>query len=474
MAPPRFRPVKSDSYVSSPFGMRTGQYAGMHRGTDFGLKGGAGSMPVYAAQGGTVVYAGAASGFGGPDPAGWVVIDHPTADGSGTTVYGHVIREVRVGQRVEAGDRIARVNPSSASNGGVAPHLHFEVHPTVWRAGSQIDPIKWLGKAASPGTPNRVTPTPSVPQNSATTFGVDVSVHQDGMSLKQAAREGFAFAIIRTTDGTYKDRVYQSHMRDAESAGMVTAAYHYLRNPSEGTTVAQQVKASLEVMGNMKRPIWIDVETSAGLHVNHIREAVKLFKAAGVRVIGAYSYVPYWEGRISPGEPDSHEFGAFWVAAYGQNPRGVASAIYPGNSHRQWDYPLGNQRPALWQFGSRGVVAGREVDVNAFRGSKDKVRALFYGGTVTPTPRPTEPAESTDPSRPMPVFPALEDVPDAAARPIPEFPDPEDVAASSDSQVPVVDPTPSPGKVDGGNHRSVLQAALEALVRLIVGPDPRT
>lgn len=261
---PRFKPVPAEFYVTSGFGPRWGT---VHRGTDFGRGGGSGGHPVYAAQAGTVVYAGAASGFGGPDPAGWVVVDHPAADGAGTTVYGHVIREVSVGQRVEAGQRIARINPNQGSNGNVAPHLHFEVHPYSWRAGSQIDPVPWLGNSPSPGA---ASPSPAT--SSGTTYGVDVSEHQNGMSLAQAKREGIEFAIIRTTDGTYKDRTYRSHLDDAEGAGMLTAAYHYLRNPSEGTTVAQQVQASLDVMGDKKRPMWIDVETDAGLHVDHIRD----------------------------------------------------------------------------------------------------------------------------------------------------------------------------------------------------------
>ncbi|MFS0034512.1 glycoside hydrolase family 25 protein, partial [Corynebacterium striatum] len=219
-----------------------------------------------------------------------------------------------------------------------------------------------------------------VGKRDGTIFGVDVSSHQDGMSLKRAASEGIDFAIIRTTDGTYKDRCYRSHLDDAESAGLITAAYHYLRNPSEGTTVTQQVQAALEVMGDAKRPMWLDCETPAGLHVDHIREAKREFERHGVRVIGAYSYVPYWEGSIAPGEPDSHEFGAFWVAAYGSNRTGTPANIYPGDSASQWDYPLGNQKPALWQYGSNAQVAGYNVDINAYRGSRDELRALFYGG----------------------------------------------------------------------------------------------
>lgn len=265
----------------------------------------------------------------------------------------------------------------------------------VWIADSGFAPYGyWMslrqfasciaGKGYAYATARAAAPAPArkveKPAPTGTIFGVDVSEHQNGMSLKKAAGEGISFAIVRTTDGTYKDRCYRSHIEDAESAGLITAAYHYLRNPSEGTTVAQQVQASLEVMGDKKRPVWIDVETEAGLHVNHIRACRDEFKKHGVRVIGAYSYVPYWEGRISPSEPDSHEFGAFWVAAYGTNPKGAPRSIYPGDSHRQWNYPLGNQKPALWQFGSNAQVAGFSVDINAYRGSKEQLRALFYGG----------------------------------------------------------------------------------------------
>ena len=132
-------------------------------------------------------------------------------------------------------------------------------------------------------------------------------------------------------------------------------------------------------MGNMKRPMWIDVETNAGLRIEHIRRCKREFERRGVRVIGCYSYVPYWEGRITSGEPDSHEFGAFWVAAYGGNPRGKPRDIYPGDHHRQWNYPLGNQKPALWQFGSNALVAGHAVDINAFRGTRAELGALFTG-----------------------------------------------------------------------------------------------
>lgn len=144
--PTRVRPVAPEFYVASGFGNRSG---GFHWGTDFGRNGGSGGHPVFAAQGGTVVMVGPADGFGQ-----WVVLDHPTEDGSGTTVYGHVIPEVRQGQRVEAGQRIARINPDPNTNGGVAPHLHFEVHRYVWvrPCPDRLDPVPWLAISAPPAT----------------------------------------------------------------------------------------------------------------------------------------------------------------------------------------------------------------------------------------------------------------------------------------------------------------------------------
>ena len=139
----RYWPLGEGRTVTSPFGPRAG---GFHYGVDFGRAGGSANMPVYAADAGTVKYAGAAQGYGGPDPAGWVVIEHA----SGTTEYGHIIREVNVGSHVSAGARIGRINPDSRTNGGTAPHLHMSVMPGRYNPNEKIDPLLWLGQAREP------------------------------------------------------------------------------------------------------------------------------------------------------------------------------------------------------------------------------------------------------------------------------------------------------------------------------------
>lgn len=90
-----------------------------------------------------------------------------------------------------------------------------------------------------------------------TIYGIDVSSWQNGLSLKQAKAEGIQFAIIRLCDGTYADPVFKSHLQDAESAGLLTSTYWYLRAPSEGTTIAQQVEVS-QVLFRLSR--WENLE----------------------------------------------------------------------------------------------------------------------------------------------------------------------------------------------------------------------
>jgi murein DD-endopeptidase MepM/ murein hydrolase activator NlpD len=107
------------------FGPRGNRF---HTGLDFSAASG---TPVVAAASGRVTFAGRSTG-------GWgnlVTIAHP---GGTRTLYAHLLRVgVRVGQRVEAGNRIGRVGSSGRSTG---PHLHFEVR----LRGAAVDPLPAL------------------------------------------------------------------------------------------------------------------------------------------------------------------------------------------------------------------------------------------------------------------------------------------------------------------------------------------
>ncbi|RBY83267.1 M23 family peptidase [Blastococcus sp. TF02A-30] len=113
--------------VTSCYGARWGT---LHAGVDIAAPIG---TPVFTPEGGVVLQAGPASGFGLA-----VAVQH----GDGTiTLYGHVNQFfVTPGQAVAAGEQIAEVGNRGQSTG---PHLHFEVH----RGGLYADrtnPVPWL------------------------------------------------------------------------------------------------------------------------------------------------------------------------------------------------------------------------------------------------------------------------------------------------------------------------------------------
>ncbi|EUJ24186.1 hypothetical protein PGRAN_05681 [Listeria grandensis FSL F6-0971] len=124
--------------LTSGFSDRTNPVTGeheSHKGQDIAA---GGSVPIYAAAGGTVVF----SGFGAPGSGyggyGYVVeIDH----GNGyQTLYGHMSAgslQVVAGQSVSQGQGIGMMGSTGQSTG---QHLHFEIH----KNGVPVDPSPYI------------------------------------------------------------------------------------------------------------------------------------------------------------------------------------------------------------------------------------------------------------------------------------------------------------------------------------------
>lgn len=122
------RPV--GGIVTDEFGWRIHPVYGtrhFHDGTDFNAPVG---TPVAAAADGTVIMAQYYGGYGKA-----IKVDH---GGGVVTLYGHLSSyDVEVGQKVAAGQVIARSGNTGTSTG---PHLHFSVIVD----GTPVDPLTWL------------------------------------------------------------------------------------------------------------------------------------------------------------------------------------------------------------------------------------------------------------------------------------------------------------------------------------------
>ncbi|MCS1352444.1 M23 family metallopeptidase [Mechercharimyces sp. CAU 1602] len=101
-------------YINSDYGPRWGAF---HGGWD--LKGAEGT-PMFAAEGGKVIRAGASNGYGT-----LIIIHHEELNLY--TWYAHSWQRdilVKVGDKVERGEQISSVGNNGKSTG---PHLHWEV-----------------------------------------------------------------------------------------------------------------------------------------------------------------------------------------------------------------------------------------------------------------------------------------------------------------------------------------------------------
>lgn len=125
--------IPTTGRVTSCYGFRWGT---MHNGVDIAAPIG---TPIYAPDGGVVLQAGPALGFGLA-----VYLQH--ADGS-ITLYGHIDSySVAAGQRVTSGQQIAVVGNKGQSTGA---HLHFEVHQGGLYQ-NRTNPVPWLTQRGVP------------------------------------------------------------------------------------------------------------------------------------------------------------------------------------------------------------------------------------------------------------------------------------------------------------------------------------
>ena len=152
-----YYPLGAGWIITSPFGPR--DFDGVHTGTDFGFPTGCAGAPVYSPAAGRVLYCGAADGYGGPDPAGWIVIQ---ADDGKVWELGHLRRlpHITVGATVSAGQQIAIVNPNPNTNGRVDPHCHLSLMLSGYQPDAKVDPMPYLRGALTPGG---TMPTPQRP-----------------------------------------------------------------------------------------------------------------------------------------------------------------------------------------------------------------------------------------------------------------------------------------------------------------------
>jgi GH25 family lysozyme M1 (1,4-beta-N-acetylmuramidase) len=225
-------------------------------------------------------------------------------------------------------------------------------------------------------------------------FGIDISGWQPGdMDLTKAKSEGYEFCVVKATEGphpdgsTYDNPYYEQQFANAKAAGMVVGSYHYLVE----APAKPQVDHFLATIGDASgQLIMIDYEEynkypELSPRPNTLDEFLGELKSrVGSHPILLYSGRGYWNEPPPNSDIDDDQI-VTWDAnyPYDANPVGTGPELYTTvwDWDQAWGKRWGGKEPIIWQFSGATPVAGVEqVDVNAFRGTREELRSLTGEG----------------------------------------------------------------------------------------------
>ena len=224
-------------------------------------------------------------------------------------------------------------------------------------------------------------------------YGVDVhGSYQAGISFPRLAAEGYSFAVVKATEGTgFRAPRFREWVRAARSAGLVAGAYHWLK-AGDGAAQARFFHGDVAAAGGPAGMlIQLDCEDDASLGT------LRAWAAEWRRLTGDHPFLIYtggwwWRPRGWPGAGVTPYLWAshyLWDPAAGQAARGTAAQLYPRVPAGWWVPGYGGWTSAtILQFTDRGNAGGlaANVDLNAFRGTREQLLALTRAGAPAPIP----------------------------------------------------------------------------------------
>lgn len=218
-----------------------------------------------------------------------------------------------------------------------------------------------------------------------TLLGVDIHPRfQAGISIEQIRREGFDFMACKLSEGTNHGSYTGSidWLRRGQAVGLLCLGYHYLR---AGNEVAQ-ADVFCDALERAGVPGMLDVEDGAG-GLSNARRFLERCQQRGAHIPLVYLPRWYWQ-RI--GSPHLAGLPPLWASRYPSTRSDTASGLYSRVPGHYWDGYGGNHVEVL-QFTDRAQVAGRRIDANAYRGTREQLAALLGGEPASPPPPPPAP-----------------------------------------------------------------------------------
>jgi lysozyme len=197
--------------------------------------------------------------------------------------------------------------------------------------------------------------------------GIDISTYQGAIDFAAVKAAGVAFVYAKATHGLREndDRFARYH-DDARTKGLAFGAYHFLQLNEDGAAQADHFLAATQGRLGTLLPM-VDVEDGGRGGVTDLATLInciagfnaRIEEKLGCRVI-VYSDLGDWNGFMRG--TDAFSGHPFWVAEYNSD----AAPTLPGG-FKSW---------VLWQYSSKGSVAGIAGDVDLDRLNGDDLALI--------------------------------------------------------------------------------------------------
>lgn len=203
--------------------------------------------------------------------------------------------------------------------------------------------------------------------------GVDVSAYQGEIDWPVLASQGVDFAYIKATEGsTFTDRCFIDNWTEAGGVELLSGAYHFFSYDSAGTAQAEHFIATVPHAPGRLPPA-VDVEFYGDKERNPPDRAdvVRELRAMLTRLEAHYGVAPviYSTGKA---------YRMFLEGEFSEYPLWIRNVYWPPlfGSASQWTF---------WQYTDTARLSGysgeeRYIDMNAFTGDIESLRAMTTGG----------------------------------------------------------------------------------------------
>ena len=216
--------------------------------------------------------------------------------------------------------------------------------------------------------------------------GIDISKWQAGIDLSKIDTD---FVICKATEGVgYTDKNCDGFYQQAKKLGKKLGVYHFARPDLRNTAIAEADWFVRETKGYHKEAMLIlDWESGNLKDVNWAKQWLdRVYEKTGVKP------VIYMSASVMSSADWSSVVNAdygLWVANYGSNNGQPQESVFNRYPLKYWTFY------ALWQYTSKGRLAGYNgnLDLNYFSG--DKTAWDKYAGGSPSTGNTSKPTEKS-------------------------------------------------------------------------------